>query len=72
MLNTGIFTDKLQIANVIPLFKKDDENLFTNDRPISFLPTISNVIYKHVYQCFVDNKLLVNVHYGFREEHSTE
>ncbi len=30
MLNTGIFPDKLKIAKVIPLFKKDDENLFTN------------------------------------------
>ncbi len=57
MPNTGIFPDKLKIAKVLPLFKKDDENLFTNYRPISLLPTISKVfekvIFKQLHQyCF--------------------
>ncbi len=64
MLNTGIFPDKLKIAKVIPLFKKDDENLFTNYRPISLLPTITKVfekvIFKQLHQFVLDNKLLFN------------
>ncbi len=42
-INTGIFPDKLNIAKIIPIFKKDDETQFTNYRPISLLPTISKI-----------------------------
>ena len=31
----GIFPDKLKIAKVIPVFKADEPDLFTNYRPIS-------------------------------------
>ena len=76
MLNTGIFPDKLKIAKVSPIFKKDDETLFTNYRPISILPTLSKVfekvIFKQLYQYFQDKKLFYSAQYGFREGHSTE
>ena len=39
VLNTGIFTDKLNIAKVIPIYKKGDSQLFENYPPISLLPT---------------------------------
>ena len=38
-LTTGIFSNKLKIAKVIPLFK----NTFDNYRPISLLPSISKI-----------------------------
>ncbi len=36
MLNTVIFPDKLKVAKIMPIHKKDDKSLFTNYRPISF------------------------------------
>ena len=41
VLNTGIFPDNLKIAKVVPLYKKGDDGLFTNYRPISLLPSVS-------------------------------
>ncbi len=76
MLNTGIFPAKLKIAKIIPIYKKDDETLFTNYRTISLLPTISkifeNVIFKQIYIFFEEKKMFYNGQYGFRMEHSTE
>jgi hypothetical protein len=76
MLNTGIFPDQLKLSKVVPIHKKDDENLFTNYRPISLLPSISKcfekVIFNQLYQYFKINNLFYNAQYGFRDEHSTE
>ncbi len=66
MLTTGIFSDKLKIAKVIPLciHKKDEETLISNYRPISLLLAISkifeNVIFKQLYKKNLENKLLYN------------
>ena len=76
MLITGIFPDKLKIAKVAPVYKKDDETLFTNYRPISMLPSISKifekVIFNQLYNYFQENNLFYSAQYGFREGHSTE
>ena len=45
-LVTGIFPDRLKIAKVIPLFKKGDDHMFNNYRPISLLSSISKVVEK--------------------------
>ncbi len=50
MLNTGIFPDKLKISKIIPMHKKENENLFTNYRPISLLPAISKILKKYNIQ----------------------
>ncbi len=71
MLNTGIFPDKLKIAKVTPVYKKDDETLFTNYRPISMLPSISKVfekvIFKQLYEYFQSKNLFYSAQYGFRK-----
>lgn len=75
-LNTGIFPNKLKIAKVIPVYKKDDETCIENYRPISILPAISKiiekVIYLQIHKHFLDNNLYFSSQYGFRESHSTE
>ncbi len=75
-LNTGIFADRLKIAKICPIHKKDDDTLFTNYRPISLIPAISKifekVIFKQLYEFFQANKLFYNSQYGFRTKHSTE
>ena len=76
IINTGVFPNKLKIAKITPISKKDDRTLFTNYRPISLLPIFSKVIEKviciQINDFFVENKLFFNHQYGFRSGHSTE
>ncbi len=75
-LNTGIVPDKVKIAKVTPVYKKDDQSQFTNYRPISLLPVVSQIferiIYNQVYIFFIKEKLFYASQYDFRSEHSTE
>ena len=75
-LCTGVFPDKLKIAKVIPLFKKGDESLIENYRPISLLSSISKVferiVFNQLYKYLDDNNLLFDSQYGFIKHHSTE
>ena len=58
-LLTGIFPEKLKIAKVLRLFKKNDYMLMDNYRPISLLRAISKVFEKVVcnqlYTYFISN-----------------
>ena len=62
--------EKLKIAKVIPIYKKD------NYRPISSFPTISKVfekvIYDQLYTNFYTYDIISNWQYGFRKHNSTE
>ena len=75
-LNTGIFPERLKIAKVIPIYKKDDAKMFENYRPISILPAISKIlektIFNELHDYFQDNKLYCKNQYGFRRNQSTE
>ena len=66
----------LKIAKVIPLFKKGDQHLLDNYRPISLLPVISKIfekiVFKQTYEYLTVNNLLYSSQYGFRKGHSTE
>ena len=43
-ISTNTFPDELKIADIIPVFKKQDENNKANYRPISLLPIISKFL----------------------------
>ena len=75
-LYTGIFPENLKLAKVLPLFKKGDNQLFNNYRPISLLPSISKVfervVFNQLYSYFDENGLFYRSQYGFRKGHSTQ
>ncbi len=56
MLTTGIFADKLKIAKIIPIYKKDKDTLFTNYRPISLLPALSKIFEKVILKQLFSGK----------------
>ncbi len=68
-LSTGYFPEQWKIANVIPVFKKDDPMLCNNYRPISLLCCISKVfekiLFNHIYSFLKRNKLLNRNQSGF-------
>ena len=74
-LSTGIFPSQMKDAKVVPLFKANDAKLFNNYRPVSILPQFSKILEKlinnRIIQFIKENKLLTDVQYGFRSEHST-
>ncbi len=51
-LSLGIVPDELKIAEVIPIFQHNEQNLFKNYRPISLLPTVSKIYDKlYIKEC---------------------
>ena len=75
-LKTGIFPEKLKLARIIPIYKKDDSHFIENYRPISILPSLSKIFEKVVFiqlsSYFTENSYFSNSQYGFRKNHSTE
>ena len=45
-LTSGIFPNNMKIAKVIPLYKSNGKNKFTNYRPVSLLPQFSTILEK--------------------------
>ena len=72
---SGIFPNKLKIAKVIALYKKDSRDNPTNYRPISLLSVFRKLIEKIMYKClyiFLDScNILHPLQFGFCEKHST-
>ena len=74
-LTTGIFPDKLKIGKIIPVYKKGNNKLIDNYRPISLLPTISRIfeiaIYSQLYEYIEHHHTINDSPYGFRIAHWT-
>ena len=73
---TGIYPDKLKVAKVVQIFKKEDKLQLKNYRPISVLPVISklfeNVMLTQLVEYFTTNNLLSSQHNGFRSNRWTD
>ena len=71
----GVVPDQMKIARMVPLFKADDQSLFTNYRPISVLPSFSKflerIIYNRLYDYLTNLHILCDNQFGFRKNHST-
>ena len=69
-LKSGIFPDKIKLAKIIPIYKKDDKSHLGNYRPISLLPAISKLLEKVAYKqlitgtYFTTNNFLLDMQYG--------
>ena len=74
-ITTGIVPDELKIAKVIPTYKKDSPEVFSNYRPVSVLPSSSKILKRLVFnRCmnYLDTHDILNKkQFGFRCNHST-
>ena len=74
-LSSGIVPEKLKVAKVIPIYKKDDSALFSNYRPVSLLPCFSKILERLVFNRCIDyinhHEILNDKQFGFRPKHST-
>ena len=75
-LQQGIFPENLKIANVSPIYKKDEEFLLTNYRPVSVLPCFSKllerIMYNRLFKYLSENSILYEKQFGFQTSHNTE
>ena len=74
-ISTGVVPEKLKIAKVVPIYKKDDAEQLSNYRPISLLPCFSKILERLVFNRCVDyidaHEILNDKQFGFRPKHST-
>ena len=68
-------SEQLKLAKVIPIYKKEDPEIFSNYRPVSVLPCFSKILERLVFNRCTDyinkNNLLNEKQFGFRPNHST-
>ena len=74
-MQNGEFPEELKIGRVSPIYKKDNDELFENYRPISTIPIFAKIfekiIYSRFYSFFASQNILNENQFGFREKHST-
>ena len=73
---TGIYPDKLKLAEIIAVFKnKGDPRLFLNYRPISLLSNINKIfeklVHARLYSFLELHDCIYELQFGFRTKHST-
>ena len=75
-LQQGIFPENLKIAKVSPIYKKDEEFLLTNYRPISVLPCFSKLLERIMcnllFKYLSENSVLYGIQFRFQTSRSTE
>ena len=75
ILSTSLYPDMCQLANVSPIFKKDDKQSIKNYRYISLLPIcgkmFEKIIFNNLYHYLNSNNLITRNQSGFRPCDST-
>ena len=67
-ISTGVVPNKLKIAKVIPIYKRQNAEIFSNYRPVSLLERLvfdKCIDYINTYEVLNDKQ------FGFRSKHST-
>ena len=74
-LREGFFPEELKTGRISPIYKKDDEQLLENYRPVSTLPVFGKIleklIFNRVYSFLITKGIMHENQFGFRKGHST-
>ena len=74
-ITTGKVPNQLKSAKVIPIYKKDGAEIYSNYRPVSVLPSFSKILERLIFNRCVDHlekhDILNEKQFGFRKNHST-
>ena len=74
-ITTGKVPNQLKSAKVIPIYKKDDAEIYSNYRPVSVLSSFSKILERLIFNRCVDHlekhDILNEKQFGFRKNHST-
>ena len=75
-MREGFYPSDFKVARVVPVFKAEDPTQFSNYRPVSVLPVLSQVFERLLKVRLVEfldrQKVVVPNQYGFRAGHSTD
>ena len=74
-MREGHYPACFKVARVVPVFKGEDPTVFSNYRPVSVLPTLSQIFERvlraRLEQFLSRHRVLTPGQYGFRAGHST-
>ena len=74
-MRDGVFPDELKIGKITPIYKKDNEELLKNYRPVSTLAVFGKIfekiIYNRLYSFLQSQNTIYENQFGFRKNHST-
>ncbi|KAL5265672.1 hypothetical protein ACHWQZ_G006407 [Mnemiopsis leidyi] len=74
-MQDGFFPCELKTGRISPIYKKEDEQLLENYRPVSTLPVFGKIfekiIYSRLYSFLISKGVINENQFGFRKGHST-
>ena len=74
-MREGHYPACFKVARVVPVFKAEDPTQFSNYRPVSVLPTLSQIFERvlkaRLVRFFDQHSVIIPNQYGFRSGHST-
>ena len=74
-MQDGYFPCELETGRISPIYKKEDEQLLENYRPVSTLPVFGKIfekiIYDRLYSFLISKGIINENQFGFRKGHST-